>query len=282
MQTPDLQVYLILIVFQARLLLSCTREFFQSFRIRLQRCLQQTPVFLQFLLMYGLLTDRPFDPGKRFLLLLQPVKQRQILLLLPDPNRELLALCCIPLRLMVLFGDLLHLRLELCQRFLVPGQFFLLLPDLMDIPDQLVFLLDLLVQRFDLPIQLVQCSFILRTELPQHLQSLTDPSVESFFAEPAHFLRSGRVLRTHDAVHILADAPLQFAVFHPLLPDCVPESALQCLIQPCLEDLAEDIPPLLRSCQQKLLEIPLRDHRDLRELLPVQTDQICHRPCHLF
>ena len=166
--------------------------------------------------MTGLPRDRLPHRGKLILRLLQSVIQRQVFLLLPDLKLQLPAFCRTLLRRAVTLRSPLHFRRQLLELLPVVLKFLLLLADPADVADQLVFLLDLLIQRRDLPVQRIQCRLILKSELSQYLQPFSNPPVKLLLAEPAHFLRYGRILRALDPVHILADAALELIVLRLL------------------------------------------------------------------
>ena len=57
---------------------------------------------------------------------------------------------------------------------------------------------------------------------------------------------------------------------------------MQACVQPRSEDVGEDLFPLVCVGLQQAAEIALRDHADLRELLPAQADDLANGPIHLL
>ena len=56
-----------------------------------------------------------------------------------------------------------------------------------------------------------------------------------------------RVITDADAIQILADAAAHLIIFFPFSLHCLPQPVLNILIDPCMEDLAEDLPSLCSS-----------------------------------
>ena len=98
------------------------------------------------------------------------------------------------------------------------------------------------------------------------------------------FLKFQRQLRIPSCVcpvQILADAPAQLIILLPPLLYLFLQPVLHLPIQFRMEKLAENLPPLRCSRQQKLLKISLSNHGNLRKLPVIQSGQLCNRLCNL-
>ncbi len=215
------------------------------------------------------------------LLLAQPAAQLlQLLTLLQQPvcladtSGDRLTLLCLLLRLPVRF-----LLLRRAQRKLLhPDTLLFQLPgDLTALPrlsQKLILPAHLLFQSPASLLQITLALFIPLQQLLQKLGSARRLSLEPDLFQLFQFLCGFSVLCAHNPVHVLDNAPSQLIIRLPSRLYRVPQSVLQLLIQPGMKDLTENLAALCRSREQQLLEISLRDHRDLCKLTVVQPHQL--------
>ena len=82
-------------------------------------------------------------------------------------------------------------------------------------------------------------------------------------------------------LHIVLDGLPRILLFNEEPLRIAQDLHLQCLIVLGLEELSEDFLALLRVREQQLQEVALRDHRDLRELLVVDAEDLQNFPVDL-
>ena len=82
-------------------------------------------------------------------------------------------------------------------------------------------------------------------------------------------------------LHIVLDGLPRILLFDEEPLRIAQDLQLQCLIVLGLEELSEDFLALLRVREQQLQEVALRDHRDLRELLVVDAEDLQDLPVDL-
>ncbi len=139
------------------------------------------------------------------------------------------------------------------------------------------------VFRFhDLSFIFFQCGFVLQTHLRQQFYSLCGSALKLLFPQQFHPRRAGIILHADNAVQILPDTLAEPVVLLSLSLHRYFQPLLQSLVKPCAENLPENSSALLGSRQKKLLKISLRNHRNLRKLLSVKSDQFCDGARHLL
>ena len=284
-QTPALLLQGSHSVFQPLSGLPCRRQSAKLLSGLFQRRLKTVPALCQLLFLSSgllyLLQNAAVLPA----LLLQPLKLLQI----PPAFLDLLhQLRTLPVLLPGLFKSLPGLTELFLQRLPQPPvllQRLLLLSCPADISDQLVCSLYLPVKPCYLLFHLPQALLILPAQRLQQRKPLAHPAVEPALLEFLQLKpRLGYLpcLPALDIVHILTNALLQILIFVPLLPNLLLQPLLKSLIQPRIKYLPENIAAGFRVRKQKLLEIPLRYHGDLGELLSVQTQKLRHGSGHFL
>ena len=245
----QLRFCLFLLCFQSVLLFRCRLQFFLLFQklcLFLLHLLQQFQAFLfcaDLLLQFFADGSLPFCPFA-FLLFFR---------FLWNQSRQFLFLLCF---------------------FLPP------LLALFYLAEQLGFLLHLCFHRFPLLLK-IRKSFLIHLDAtcqqfhpPHHL------TVEICLFQLRKFLFEHRILRADDIVEILENTPPLFTIRIASLFRGIPQTILQLLINFRMKHFPENFTSICRFCQEKFLEIPLRDHGNLSKLLLIQSEKFRYSFCH--